>query len=115
MKVSRALLSVSDKTGLEALARALADRGTTIISTGGTADALRSWGIEVVSVDSTPTFTGDPRRFRLGVEALRIENAFRHDMAALAVRLGPRFTATSGTGSSRTSRPRVSYGGRLSS
>ena len=48
MKVSRALLSVSDKTGLEALAQGLADLGTTIISTGGTADALRSWGIEVV-------------------------------------------------------------------
>jgi phosphoribosylaminoimidazolecarboxamide formyltransferase / IMP cyclohydrolase len=57
VKVSRALLSVSDKTGLEALARALADLGTTIVSTGGTADALRSWGIDVVAVDQV---TGYP-------------------------------------------------------
>ena len=57
MKVSRALLSVSDKTGLEALARALVDLGTTIVSTGGTADALRSWGIDVVAVDQV---TGYP-------------------------------------------------------
>lgn len=41
--------------------------------------------IEIVSTDAAPTFNGDARRFRLGVEALRIENAFRHDMAALAV------------------------------
>jgi phosphoribosylaminoimidazolecarboxamide formyltransferase/IMP cyclohydrolase len=57
VRVSRALLSVSDKSGLEALARGLADLGTTIISTGGTADALRSWGLEVVSVDQV---TGYP-------------------------------------------------------
>lgn len=41
--------------------------------------------IEVIAIDAAPTFDGDPRRFRLGVEALRIDNAFRHDMAALAV------------------------------
>ncbi|MCY3807683.1 MAG: hypothetical protein OXG91_14565, partial [bacterium] len=37
-------------------------------------------GIEIVSASSAPSFDGDPRSFRLGVEALRIENAFRHDM-----------------------------------
>ena len=57
MKVSRALISVSDKTGLEDFARGLADRGVTIISTGGTAEALRSWGIDVVPVDQV---TGHP-------------------------------------------------------
>ncbi|MDV6303540.1 helicase-related protein [Rhodococcus cerastii] len=41
--------------------------------------------IELVSSTSSPRFTGNPRQFRLGVEALRIQNAFRHDMAGLAV------------------------------
>ena len=41
MRVRRALLSVSDKTGLEDLARRLVELGVTIISTGGTAEALR--------------------------------------------------------------------------
>lgn len=50
-----------------------------------TLDESEVGDIEIVSTDSAPTFNGDPRRFRLGVEALRIENAFRHDMAALAV------------------------------
>ncbi len=57
MKVSRALVSVSDKTGLEDFARGLAARGVTIISTGGTAESLRGWGIEVVPVDQV---TGHP-------------------------------------------------------
>ena len=52
---------------------------------GITLDESEVGDIEIVSTDSAPTFDGDPRRFRLGVEALRIENAFRHDMAALAV------------------------------
>jgi superfamily II DNA or RNA helicase len=41
--------------------------------------------IEVVSSNTGPTFDGDPRRFRLGVEALRIQTGFLHDMAALTV------------------------------
>src|SRR5262249_2070787 len=40
-KIRRALLSVSDKSGLESLARTLADAGVDLISTGGTARALR--------------------------------------------------------------------------
>ena len=44
MRVGRALISVSDKTGLEELARGLADLGVTIVSTGGTAAALRDMG-----------------------------------------------------------------------
>ncbi|HMM48432.1 MAG TPA: bifunctional phosphoribosylaminoimidazolecarboxamide formyltransferase/IMP cyclohydrolase [Miltoncostaeaceae bacterium] len=50
MKVARALISVSDKSGLREFAQGLADRGVQIISTGGTAAALRKWGIEVTSV-----------------------------------------------------------------
>jgi len=57
VRVSRALVSVSDKTGLEVFAKGLAARGITIISTGGTADSLRSWGIDVVPVDEV---TGHP-------------------------------------------------------
>ncbi len=57
MRVSRALISVSDKTGLEDFARGLAEAGITIISTGGTAEALRSYGIDVVPVDEV---TGHP-------------------------------------------------------
>ena len=57
MRVTRALISVSDKTGLQDFARRLVARGVTIISTGGTAEALRGWGIDVVSVDEV---TGHP-------------------------------------------------------
>jgi len=38
--IKRALLSVSDKTGILELAKALADRGVEILSTGGTAKLL---------------------------------------------------------------------------
>ena len=48
--VRRALLSVSDKTGLVAFATALAERGVELISTGGTAGALRRAGLAVVDV-----------------------------------------------------------------
>ena len=57
MRVTRALVSVSDKAGLEDLGRGLADLGVQIVSTGGTAEALRSWGIEVLPVDEV---TGHP-------------------------------------------------------
>ena len=39
-RVTRALLSVSDKTGLIDFAKALADQGVELVSTGGTAKAL---------------------------------------------------------------------------
>ncbi|HXI88363.1 MAG TPA: hypothetical protein VNH64_12950, partial [Parvularculaceae bacterium] len=39
--VRRALLSVSDKTGIEAFARRLAAAGVELVSTGGTASTLR--------------------------------------------------------------------------
>jgi phosphoribosylaminoimidazolecarboxamide formyltransferase/IMP cyclohydrolase len=49
-RISRALLSVSDKTGLVPLARALAARGVTLVSTGGTAKALTQAGLAVTDV-----------------------------------------------------------------
>ncbi len=48
--VARALISVSDKTGLTDFARALADRGVEILSTGGTARTLSEAGIPVIEV-----------------------------------------------------------------
>jgi phosphoribosylaminoimidazolecarboxamide formyltransferase/IMP cyclohydrolase len=46
----RALLSVSDKTGVADLARGLAERGFELVSTGGTATALRNAGLAVTGV-----------------------------------------------------------------
>ena len=56
MKVKRALISVSDKTGIVEFARALADMGVEIISTGGTARAIREAGITVTSIDQVTGF-----------------------------------------------------------
>ncbi|MDF1502791.1 bifunctional phosphoribosylaminoimidazolecarboxamide formyltransferase/IMP cyclohydrolase [Roseisolibacter sp. H3M3-2] len=52
----RALLSVSDKSGLVDLARALADRGWELVSTGGTARALRDAGLAVADVSEVTRF-----------------------------------------------------------
>ncbi len=48
--IRRALLSVSDKSGLVDFAAALAARGVALVSTGGTAAALRAAGLEVADV-----------------------------------------------------------------
>jgi phosphoribosylaminoimidazolecarboxamide formyltransferase/IMP cyclohydrolase len=55
-KVARALLSVSDKTGIVDFARGLADLGIEIISTGGTAAALSDAGIPVRAIDDLTGF-----------------------------------------------------------
>ncbi|MBI3723718.1 bifunctional phosphoribosylaminoimidazolecarboxamide formyltransferase/IMP cyclohydrolase, partial [bacterium] len=57
MKIQRALLSVADKTGLVELARALAAAGVEVLSTGGTAQALRDAGLRVTDVSAE---TGHP-------------------------------------------------------
>jgi phosphoribosylaminoimidazolecarboxamide formyltransferase/IMP cyclohydrolase len=57
MKISRALISVSNKAGIAAFARALERQGVDIISTGGTADLLRKEKIPVREISS---FTGFP-------------------------------------------------------
>lgn len=49
-RVSRALLSVSDKTGLIDFANALAARGVELVSTGGTARAIAAAGLKVTDV-----------------------------------------------------------------
>jgi phosphoribosylaminoimidazolecarboxamide formyltransferase/IMP cyclohydrolase len=50
MRIERAILSVSDKTGIVELARALRAKGVEILSTGGTAKHLGDNGIEVTSI-----------------------------------------------------------------
>src|SRR5579864_8266109 len=56
-KIQRALLSVSDKTGLIPLAQALARAGVELISTGGTAKALREAGVKTTDLSA---YTGFP-------------------------------------------------------
>ena len=50
VKIRRALISVSDKTGLVPFAQALVASGVEILSTGGSAKALRDAGVPVVEV-----------------------------------------------------------------
>ena len=54
--IRRALISVSDKTGIADFARELKTFGVEIISTGGTAQALREAGIEVRDVSDVTGF-----------------------------------------------------------
>ena len=54
--IRRALLSVSDKTGLLDLARALASRNVELLSTGGTAKAIRDAGLSVRDVSEVTGF-----------------------------------------------------------
>ncbi len=55
-RVSRALISVSDKSGLIDFARALAARGVELVSTGGTRKALADAGLAVVDVSDLTGF-----------------------------------------------------------
>src|ERR1700720_1097762 len=56
MKIIRALISVSDKTGIAKFARTLERQGVDIISTGGTADLLRKEKIPVREISSFTAF-----------------------------------------------------------
>lgn len=88
--VRRALLSVSDKTGLVELARGLARLGVELVASGGTATALREAGLPVVEVAA---LTGSPEmlggrvktlhpRIHGGILARREHAGDRADMAA---------------------------------
>ena len=63
----RALLSVSDKTGIVEVARGLAARGFELVSTGGTAGALAEAGLAVTSVSD---LTGFPEMLEGRVKTL---------------------------------------------
>ena len=56
MKIKRALVSVSDKTGIVEFASALTEMGVEIISTGGTAHALSDAGVTVTPIDKVTGF-----------------------------------------------------------
>lgn len=56
MKIKRALLSVSDKTGIVELARKLSAAGVEIVSTGGTMQAIKDAGIPVMYVSDVTGF-----------------------------------------------------------
>jgi phosphoribosylaminoimidazolecarboxamide formyltransferase / IMP cyclohydrolase len=55
-KITRALISVSDKTGVADFARALAGFGVELVSTGGTAKALREAGLKVRDISELTGF-----------------------------------------------------------
>ncbi len=67
MSISRALISVSNKKGLEALARGLHENGVEILSTGGTAKFIAGLDIPVIEISD---FTGFPELFEGRVKTL---------------------------------------------
>src|SRR4249919_3998211 len=87
IRVRRALVSVSDKTGVADFARGLADLGVEILSTGGTAAALREAGLEVTDVSE---FTGQEEILGGRVKTLHP----RLHAALLARRADPEHVAT---------------------
>ena len=92
--IARALVSVSDKTGLEALARVLSAQGVEIVSTGGTAAALAKAGLAVIDVAELTQFPEmmDGRvktlhpRVHGGLLAIRAEPAHQAAMIANDIR-----------------------------
>jgi phosphoribosylaminoimidazolecarboxamide formyltransferase/IMP cyclohydrolase len=87
IRVRRALISVSDKTGVADFAKGLAALGVEILSTGGTASALREAGIEVTDVSE---FTGQEEILGGRVKTLHP----RLHAALLARRQDPEHMAT---------------------
>jgi phosphoribosylaminoimidazolecarboxamide formyltransferase / IMP cyclohydrolase len=87
IRVRRALISVSDKTGVADFARSLAAQGVELLSTGGTAGALREAGLEVTDVSE---FTGQEEILGGRVKTLHP----RLHAALLARRSDPEHMAT---------------------
>jgi phosphoribosylaminoimidazolecarboxamide formyltransferase / IMP cyclohydrolase len=93
--IGRALISVSDKTGLAGLGKALSERGVELISTGGTSSALAAAGLAVKDVSEITRFPEmmDGRlktlhpRVHGGLLAIREEPA--HQAAMLAHNIPP--------------------------
>ena len=83
--VRTALLSVSDKSGLLELATALIGHGVLLLSTGGTAKALRDAGLAVTDVSD---YTGSPEILDGRVKTL-------HPKVCTLVRLEPFRSSTS--------------------
>src|SRR5918999_2167651 len=87
VNVRRALLTVSDKTGLVEFARGLTELGIEIVSTGGTARELADYGISTRSVED---YTGFPEVLDGRVKTLNP----RIYAGLLAVRSNPEHAAT---------------------
>jgi phosphoribosylaminoimidazolecarboxamide formyltransferase / IMP cyclohydrolase len=94
-KIRRALISVSDKTGLVPFAKALADQGVTLVSTGGTSAALKAAGLMVTDVAD---LTGFPEMMDGRVKTLHpavhggllaIRGNAEHDAAAAKAGIQP--------------------------
>ena len=66
-KIERALISVSDKTGIAEIAHQLTKRGVEIISTGGTAKLLKDEGVPITLIDD---YTGFPEMLNGRVKTL---------------------------------------------
>ena len=77
--VTRALISVYDKTGVVEFARELASLGVEIVSTGGTAKLLREGGVAVRDVAE---LTGWPEMLGGRVKTLASESAWRNFISA---------------------------------
>jgi phosphoribosylaminoimidazolecarboxamide formyltransferase / IMP cyclohydrolase len=95
LRLRRALLSVSDKTGLVEFARALHDRGVALVSTGGTSAALKAAGLPVKDVSD---ITGFPEMMDGRVKTLHpyvhggllaIRGHAEHDKAAREHNIDP--------------------------
>ena len=94
-KIQRALLSVFDKTGLLPFAQALAQAGVELISTGGTAKALREGGLTVIELSA---YTGFPEMLDGRVKTLHpkihggllyLRGNSAHEAAVQAHGIGP--------------------------
>ena len=90
-----ALLSVSDKTGLEQVASALVEQGVQLLSTGGTFEYLEKAGFAVDTVDS---YTGFPEMMDGRVKTLHpkvhggllanMDNALHHHQMSEQGKIG---------------------------
>lgn len=78
IKIKRALISVTDKTGLLPLAEYLEKSGCEIISTGGTAEFLRGHNITITEISK---ITGNPEAFsgRMKTISFQVESAILFD------------------------------------
>src|SRR6058998_2276645 len=94
-KIQRALISVSDKNALIPLATSLSVAGIELISTGGTAKALREAGLQVIDLSS---YTGFPEMLDGRVKTLHprvhggllyIRGNPAHESAVAAHGIGP--------------------------
>jgi phosphoribosylaminoimidazolecarboxamide formyltransferase/IMP cyclohydrolase len=82
MQIERAILSVSDKTGITELARALEAKGVEILSTGGTAKHLTDAGVKVTPISQ---WSGAPEILGGRVKTLtpKVFGAILHDRSNL--------------------------------